>query len=112
MEGGARGGAFPVTSVPALQRPSPVDLARVALSASRSVLSWEALDVDVDVRVAGLLLAAADPAERVRHLAALAGRATSPAKAAAARENGAEGERPRTVAARTPAKPRRKQVAV
>jgi len=110
MEGGARGGAFPVTSVPALQRPSPVDLARVALSASRSVLSWEALDVDV--RVAGLLLAAADPAERVRHLAALAGRATSPAKAAAARENGAEGERPRTVAARTPAKPRRKQVAV
>ena len=85
--------AFPVTSVPALRRASPMELAQVALNASGGVLSWEALDVDVSV--AGLLLAAVDPAERVRHLATLAGRTTSPAKAAAARENGAKGGRPR-----------------
>jgi len=102
--------AFPVTFVTALRRRSPIELAQVAHNASGSVLSWEALDVDVSV--AGLLLAAVDPAERVRHLATLAGRATSPAKAAAARENGAKGGRPRKVAARASSTPRRKQVAV
>ena len=102
--------AFPVASVPALRRAAPIELAQVALNASGSVLSWEALDVDVSV--AGLLLAAVDPAERVRHLAALAGRATSPAKAAAARENGAKGGRPRKVATRAQSRSRRKTIAV
>ena len=102
--------AFPVASVPALRRAAPIELAHVTLNASGSVLSWQALDVDVSV--AGLLLAAVDPAERVRHFAALAGRATSPAKAAAARENGAKGGRPRKVATRAQATPRRKKIAV
>ena len=101
--------AFPVASVPALRRAAPIELAQVALNASGSVLSWEALDVGVSV--AGLLLAAVDPAERVRHLAALAGRATSPAKAAAARENGAKGGRPRKVATRAQSRSRRKTIA-
>jgi len=102
--------AFPVASVPALRRASSIELAHVALNASGSVLSWERLDVDVSV--AGLLLAAVDPAERVRHLATLAGRATSPAKAAAARENGAKGGRPRKVETRVQSKPRRKKIAL
>ena len=102
--------AFPVTSVPALRRAAPSELARVALSAAGSALSWDALNVDVSV--AGLLLAAVDPAERVRHLATLAGRTTSPAKAAAARANGAKGGRPRKIVARAPSTPRRTTIAV
>lgn len=102
--------AFPVTSVPSLRRAAPSELAQVALNAAGSMLSWEALDVDVSV--AGLLLAAVDPAERIRHLATLAGRATSPAKAAASRENGAKGGRPRKVVTRAQSMPRRKKIAV
>ena len=102
--------AFPVASVPALRRAAPSELAQVALSAAGSALSWEALDVDVSV--AGLLLAAVDPAERVRYLATLAGRAISPAKAAAARANGAKGGRPRKVVTRAQSTPRRKRIAV
>jgi hypothetical protein len=102
--------AFPVASVPALRRASSRELAQVTLSASGSVLSWDALDVDVSV--AGLLLAAVDPAERVRHLATLAGRTTSPAKAAAARANGAKGGRPPKVATRPPLNSGRKKIAV
>jgi hypothetical protein len=60
-----------------------------------STLRWDGLDVDLSV--AGLLLSAVDPQERVRQLAALAGRATTEAKAAAARLNGAKGGRPRKV---------------
>jgi hypothetical protein len=101
--------AFPVASIPALRRAAPKALATVSVNASGSVLSWKALDVDLSV--AGLLLAAVDPAERIRHLATLAGRATSPAKAAAARENGAKGGRPRKVATHMHRAPRRKPVA-
>lgn len=94
--------AFPVSRIPALRRAAPARLAEVAVSGSGSTLSWERLNVDLSV--AGLLLSAVDPAERVRHLASLAGRASSPAKAAAARENGRRGGRPRKVAAaRAPA---------
>ena len=89
--------AFPVCGISSLRNLAPAQLDEVVLSASGSAIRWEA--VDVDLSVAGLLLAAVDPAERVRHLAALAGRATSPAKAAAARANGAKGGRPRAIAA-------------
>jgi hypothetical protein len=98
--------AFPVRSIPALRRATPGELAKVALSASGGGLRWAALDVDLSV--AGLLLAAVDPVERVRHLAAEAGRATSEAKAAAARVNGAKGGRPRKSAARAAPTTRRK----
>ena len=67
----------------------------------------------MDVNVAGLLLAAVNPAERVRFLASLAGRATSPAKAAAAaRANGAKGGRPRKSAVSAEAMLRRTKIAV
>lgn len=88
--------AFPVARIPALRRATPLRLAEVSVSASGSTLSWESLDVDLSV--AGLLLSAVDPSERARHLASLAGRATSAAKAAAARANGRRGGRPRKAA--------------
>jgi Protein of unknown function (DUF2442) len=88
--------AFPVTRIPALRRVAPTQLAGVRVSGSGSTLSWESLDVDLSV--AGLLLSAVDPTERARHLASLAGRATSAAKAAAARANGRRGGRPRKAA--------------
>ncbi len=102
--------AFPVASIPALRRAGPTQLAQVVTSASGSTLRWDALDVDVSV--AGLLLAAVDPAERLRYLASLAGRATSPAKAAAARANGAKGGRPRKTARGATPTLRRKKIAV
>ncbi|MEO5825690.1 MAG: DUF2442 domain-containing protein [Gemmatimonadales bacterium] len=85
--------AFPTRSIAPLRRASPMELSKVVISASGSALRWEALDVDLSV--AGLLLAAVEPNERVRHLATLAGRTTSHAKAVAARLNGAKGGRPR-----------------
>lgn len=88
--------AFPVNRIPALRRATTAALADVTVSGSGSVLHWEA--VDVDLSVAGLLLSAVEPRERARHLASLAGRATSTAKAAAARANGRRGGRPRKVA--------------
>ncbi len=97
--------AFPVRAIRALRRATPSELAKVALSASGSGLRWEALDVDLSV--AGLLLSAVDPAERVRHLAAEAGRATSDAKTAAARVNGTKGGRPRKTLAGVPTAKRR-----
>lgn len=88
--------AFPISRIPALRRATRSALAAVTVSGSGSTLSWEALDVDLSV--AGLLLSAVEPRERARHLASLAGRATSPAKAAAARANGLRGGRPRKTA--------------
>jgi hypothetical protein len=102
--------AFPIAGIPALRRATPVQLAQVATNASGSTLRWDALDVDMSV--AGLLLAAVDPAERRRYLAALAGHATSPAKAAAARVNGAKGGRPRKPASGDRPTLRRKKLAV
>lgn len=85
--------AFPVARIPALRRAAAAKLAGVSVSASGSTLSWDELDVDLSV--AGLLLSAVEPSERMRHLASLAGRATSAAKAEAARVNGRRGGRPR-----------------
>lgn len=88
--------AFPVSRIPALRHAASAALAAVTVSASGSTLRWEAMDVDLSV--AGLLLSAVEPRERARHLASLAGSATSAAKAAAARANGRRGGRPRTAA--------------
>jgi hypothetical protein len=57
-------------------------------------LRWDALDLDFTVPglVSGIFGTS-------RYMASLAGRATSPAKAAAARDNGAKGGRPRKRAA-------------
>jgi hypothetical protein len=89
---------FPTKSIPQLARLSAAVLATVEVSPGGSGLHWESLDVDLSVP--GLLLASVARADKVRELARVAGRATSPAKAAAARANGAKGGRPRKAAGR------------
>jgi hypothetical protein len=89
---------FPAGSIPELAKASPAALAMVELSPGGSGLHWEALDVDLSVP--GLLLSSMGRSEKLRELARLAGRVSSPAKAAAARANGAKGGRPRKAARR------------
>lgn len=84
---------FPARAIPALARATPEELAAVQLSPGGGALHWEGLDADLSIP--GLLLAAVERPERLRELARLAGRTRSPAKAAAARANGAKGGRPR-----------------
>ena len=82
--------AFPPRLAQGLEGASEEQLAAVEVLGTGSGLHWEALDVDLSVPglLAGLFGTAA-------HMARQAGRATSPAKAAAARRNGAKGGRPR-----------------
>ncbi|MGI9090781.1 MAG: DUF2442 domain-containing protein [Gemmatimonadaceae bacterium] len=84
---------FPVQMIPSLAEATPDELAAVEVSPRGTGLHWEALDMDLSV--AGLLVGAIPRAERRRELARLAGQTTSPAKSAAARENGKRGGRPR-----------------
>ncbi len=84
---------FPTRSIPQLATASPTVLATVEVSPGGSGLHWETLDVDLSVP--GLLLSSIGRADKAKELARVAGRATSPAKAAAARANGAKGGRPR-----------------
>jgi hypothetical protein len=82
--------AFPPRLAQGLEAATEEQLAEVEVLGTGSGLHWEALDVDLSVPglLAGLLGTASYMARR-------AGRATSPAKAAAARANGARGGRPR-----------------
>jgi hypothetical protein len=83
---------FPVRAIPALARATPKMLALVQVSPGGGALHWDGLDVDLSVP--GLLLASVERPARLRELARLAGSARTPAKAAAARANGAKGGRP------------------
>jgi hypothetical protein len=85
--------AFPVAAIPALGRATEAQLADVSLDAAGGAVRWDALDVDLSVP--GLILSAVEPSERLRHLAGMAGRVRSRAKARAARANGRKGGRPR-----------------
>lgn len=89
--------AFPARRAQGLQRASDRDLAQVEILGLGSGLHWERLDVDLSVPglLAGLF---GTKAYMDRQRAALAGAARSPAKAAAARRNGAKGGRPRKAA--------------
>ena len=89
---------FPTGSIPELAKASRSVLASVEVSPSGSGLHWETLDVDLSVP--GLLLSSIGRSDKVKELARVAGRTTSPAKAAAARKNGAKGGRPRKVGGR------------
>ncbi|HEX6375034.1 MAG TPA: DUF2442 domain-containing protein [Allosphingosinicella sp.] len=82
--------AFPPRLVEGLAGAAPAHLAEVELLGDGEALHWEELDVDYSV--AGLVNGVFGTS---RWMAARAGRATSPAKAAAARANGAKGGRPR-----------------
>jgi Protein of unknown function (DUF2442) len=85
--------AFPPHLVQGLEAATDDQLARVELLGAGYGLHWEALDADLSVPglLAGLFGTRAYMARR-------AGQATSPAKAAAARKNGAKGGRPRRTA--------------
>lgn len=82
--------AFPVALVEGLSDADDRDLCEVEPLGDGYGLHWERLDVDHSVQglLAGIFGTAAWMARR-------AGRATSPAKAEAARANGAKGGRPR-----------------
>jgi hypothetical protein len=82
--------AFPTALVQGLSDAQDEQLEEVELLGDGYGLHWENLDVDYSVQglLAGVFGTASWMAQR-------AGRATSPAKAAAARANGAKGGRPR-----------------
>ncbi len=90
--------AFPAQLVQDLHVASQDALAGVEVDGLGFNLHWPALDVDlyVPALVAGIF---STRAWMTRELARVAGQATSPAKAAAARSNGAKGGRPRKTAA-------------
>ncbi len=81
--------SFPPRLVQGLEAATETELAQVEILGAGYGLHWEALDADLSVPglLAGLF---GTRAYMARH----AGRATSPAKAAAARANGAQGGRP------------------
>ena len=82
--------AFPPRMAQGLETATDEELASVEILGAGYGLHWETLDADLSVPglLAGLFGTRAYMARR-------AGRATSPAKAAAARANGAKGGRPK-----------------
>ena len=82
--------AFPPHLAQGLEAATEEQPSQVEILGAGSGLHWEALDADLSIPglLAGLFGTKA-------YLAQQAGRATSPAKAAAARANGAKGGRPR-----------------
>jgi Protein of unknown function (DUF2442) len=84
--------AFPPRLVEGLHDATPAQLGEVELLGAGYGLHWESLDVDYSVP--GLMNGIFGTA---KWMAARAGRATSPKKAAAARANGAKGGRPKKV---------------
>lgn len=82
--------AFPPRLVEGLDGASPAEIAEVEVIGAGFGLHWETLDLDYTVP--GLVNGVFGTA---KWMAAKAGRTTSPAKAAAARANGAKGGRPR-----------------
>ena len=86
--------AFPPRLVQGLEDAGDGDLSAVEILGAGYGLHWEALDVDISVP--GLL---AGIFGTKSYMASQAGKATSAAKAEAARANGAKGGRPRKSAA-------------
>lgn len=85
--------AFPASLGEGLAGATPAQLAEVEVLGSGFGLHWESLDVDLSIP--GLLAGRFGTRSWMSELARRAGSATSPAKAAAARANGAKGGRPR-----------------
>jgi hypothetical protein len=86
----------PRSAIRELEDASLEEIARVSISTSGEGLHWDELDVHVSVP--GLMLEIVGPRAISEELARRAGRASSEAKAKAARENGKKGGRPRKVA--------------
>lgn len=85
--------AFPATLCEGLRDASPEDLAAVTITPTGLGLRWERLDADL--YVPALLQGRFGSAAWMSTLGRQMGRARTPAKAAAARENGKKGGRPR-----------------
>lgn len=88
--------AFPPRLAQDLREASTDDLAEVELVGSGLALHWPR--IDADLLVAELLAGIFGTRAWMSQLARRAGQSRSPAKAAAARANGAKGGRPRKVA--------------
>ena len=86
---------FPIALVPDLQGADPAALSDVLVDSQGFNVHFPALDVDlyVPALVSGIF---GTKDWMTRALAQVAGRVSTPAKAAAARTNGAKGGRPRT----------------
>lgn len=87
---------FPTALGQGLAGATPAELADVEVSPGGEALRWPRLDVDL--RVPALLGGVFGTRAWMRVLAQAGGRATSEAKASAARVNGAKGGRPRRAA--------------
>lgn len=98
--------AFPAELGQGLRGASPDELAAVEVAPGGYGVRWEALDVDL--AVPALLEGVFGTAAWMRELGRAGGRRTSEAKAAAARENGRKGGRPRKSG---PEAPRARRVA-
>ena len=87
--------AFPARRVEELAAASETEIAGVELAGGGLALHWPSRDADLSLR--GLMAGVFGTRGWMSELARHAGRATSPAKVAAARANGAKGGRPRKV---------------
>jgi hypothetical protein len=85
--------AFPAALGQGLEAATPAQLAEVEVAGAGFGLHWPSLDVDLSIP--GLLAGRFGTKAWMSELARRAGSVTSPAKAAAARANGAKGGRPR-----------------
>jgi general stress protein YciG len=99
--------AFPAEVAQGLGGADSAALAQVEVVAGGRALRWDALDVDLGVAplVRGIFGTAAWMRQLRSEMGRAGGRASTPAKASAARENGRKGGRPRKQPA--PADPRR-----
>lgn len=87
---------FPVDKAQGLAGASNKDLAAVAILGKGMGLHWEKLDADLSI--ASLVVGIFGSQAWMRELARRGGTASTPAKVAAARANGAKGGRPKKVA--------------
>ncbi len=87
--------AFPPRRIEELADASDAEIAEVELAGAGFALHWPRRDADLSLR--GLMGGVFGTKAWMSELARRAGRVSSPAKAAAARVNGAKGGRPRMV---------------
>ena len=87
--------AIPVAQVECLVYAKPAAIRAVRITGKGSGLRWDALDADLSVP--DLVAGCFGTRLWMKSMASRAGRVTSEAKAAAARENGKKGGRPRAV---------------
>jgi hypothetical protein len=91
--------AVPVDRLQGLGNATPLQLRKVTVIGRGRVLHWP--DLDIDISVPDLIAGSLGTRAWMRQMGKHGGRRSSPAKAAAARENGKRGGRPRKVQSRS-----------